>query len=329
MTIEKGANKLPFKPEQPAKADIPTLPIDLDEHTITDIVHKCNVNASDVRLRQVMASLVQHLHDFAREVQLNETEWMAALHFLTDVGQICSPVRQEFILLSDILGLSALVDSQSNKVPQGSTQPTILGPFQTSDATEIGLGESIASEGKGEYMYVEGSVKGLDGQPIVGALIETWETDADGFYDVQYDGRTKADCRGRIRSGPGGIYNFRAVRPVPYPIPSDGPVGKLLQRLGRHVFRPAHLHLQVAAPGYASLTTALYFEGDDFLHSDAVFGVKASLVLDLRQIHDPARAKQLGFARNEEPFWLCRYDLVLPTVQEAELARQSQQPQAS
>lgn len=329
MTIKSQANRLPFKPEQPAKADIPNLPIDLNEHTITDIVHQCNARSSDTRLKEVMASLVQHLHNFARETQLTEAEWMAALLFLTEVGQICSPVRQEFILLSDILGLSALVDSQAKKVPQGATEPTILGPFQTSDATEIGLGESIASEGKGEYMYVEGTVKGLDGQPIEGALIETWETDAEGFYDVQYDGRTKADCRGRIRSGPGGVYNFRAVRPVPYPIPSDGPVGKLLQRLGRHVFRPAHLHLQITAPGYAPLTTALYFEGDDFLRSDAVFGVKTSLVLDLKQIHDPTRAKTLGFARNEEPFWLCHYDLVLPTVQEAEQARHSQERPSS
>ncbi|TKY88623.1 hypothetical protein EX895_002612 [Sporisorium graminicola] len=323
MTIKGQADEVLFKPEPPAKADIPTLPIDLNEHTITDIVHQCNARSSDERLKQVMASLVQHLHDFAREINLSESEWMTALLFLTQVGQICSPVRQEFILLSDILGLSALVDSQGKKVPQGATEPTILGPFQTADATEIGLGESIASEGKGEYMYVEGVVKGLDGQPIEGALIETWETDAEGFYDVQYAGRTKADCRGRVRSGPGGIYNFRAVRPVPYPIPSDGPVGKLLQRLGRHVFRPAHLHLQVTAPGYAPLTTALYFEGDDFLCSDAVFGVKTSLVLDLKQIHDPARAKALGFVHYEQPYWLCQYDLTLPTVAEAEQARQA------
>ncbi|PSS36963.1 hypothetical protein PHLCEN_2v1179 [Hermanssonia centrifuga] len=256
------------------------------------------------RHKFLVKNLVTHLHQFVNE---------------TRVGQTCTPIRQEFILLSDVLGVSALVDAINNPTVKGGTASSVLGPFFTEDALDVALGDSIASEGKGDYMYVEGRVISTDGTPIPDAIIETWETDENGFYDTQYLERDKPDCRGRLHSGPEGKFGYRAVVPVPYPIPGDGPVGELLIALGRHNMRPNHLHLMVEAPGFRKLITALYPEGDEWLSSDAVFGVKKSLVVKLTEVKDDTEARQRGFPRGGS-FKLLKFDIVLVPEAESQAA---------
>jgi protocatechuate 3,4-dioxygenase beta subunit len=245
---------------------------------VTDAVVAATSPQSDARTREVMASLVRHVHAFVREVELQPHEWMAGIEFLTATGQTCDALRQEFILLSDVLGVSMLVDALANRKPGGATESTVLGPFFTDDAPEVGHGASIAAPGKGERLAVRGRVVDTAGNPLGGAVLEVWESDGDGMYDTQYAVRERPDCRGRVRTAPDGTYAFEAVVPVSYSIPTDGPVGALLVRLGRHTFRPAHVHFKVSAPGHVPVTTAIYVEGDPYLDSDAVFGVKASLV---------------------------------------------------
>lgn len=262
------------------------------------------------RLKFIFKNLVRHMHDFVNETSITTDEWINTIQFLTRVGQTCTPIRQEFILLSDILGISALVDALNNPPIHGAMESSVLGPFFTEDAPDVAMGESIASEGKGEYMYVEGRVLSTDGTPVANARIETWETDSNGSYDTQYSVRDQPDCRGRLQTGPDGHYGYRAVVPVPYPIPGDGPVGDLLKELGRHNMRPNHLHLMIEAPGHHKLVTALYPDGDAWLASDAVFGVKKSLVVSLKEVNDDAEAKKRGFPKGGS-FKLIQYDIVL------------------
>jgi protocatechuate 3,4-dioxygenase beta subunit len=233
--------------------------------------------------------------------------------FLTKVGQICTEIRQEFILFSDVLGVSVLVDSMNNMKPEGCTPSTVLGPFFTEDAPTLGNGDSMVSDGKmseGTPMLVRGFVRDLQGNGIPNAQIETWETDASGHYDTQYAGRTEADCRGTFFTGPDGGYSFRCIVPVAYPIPSDGPVGGLLAKLNRHVFRPAHLHMMIDAKGFTSLTTALYPRGDQFLNSDAVLGVKSALICDLKPVSGADEVKKAGF-KGVDAYLLLEWDFVL------------------
>ncbi|WOO79859.1 Hydroxyquinol 1,2-dioxygenase [Vanrija pseudolonga] len=287
---------------------------DLNADNLTDLVHLIDSKCPNPRQKFLMDKLVQHLHDYVRETQLTTEEWMTAIKFLTATGQICTDLRQEFILLSDVLGVSALVDVVNHPKPKGATESTVLGPFFVEETREINNGDTIASEGKGAYMLVKGSVKNLRGEPIPNCLIETWETDNDGFYDTQY-AEYDVDCRGRLRTDAKGEYVFRAVLPVAYPIPNDGPVGKWLRSMNRHVFRPAHLHMMLQAQGYEELVTSLYFKGDVFLTSDAVFGVKGSLVKEPTVVTDEAEAKKYGF--KSAPFNLVEQDFVLLTEDEA------------
>ncbi|GAA5925482.1 hypothetical protein JCM10213_008800 [Rhodosporidiobolus nylandii] len=289
---------------------------DMSPATITKNVHAINSLCQDPRQKFVFEKLVTHIHDFAREVSLTTEEWMTAIQFLTATGKICSDIRQEFILLSDALGLSALVDSMNHPTVPPATEATVLGPFFTEDAKDLKAGESIASEGKGEYMFCEGRILDIQGNPIPNCTIETWETDDEGLYDTQYAGRSEPDCRGRLTSDENGYYSYRAILPTPYPIPNDGPVGKLLKSLNRHVFRPAHLHMMFIAKGYETLITALYFKGDPYLKSDAVFGVKTSLIVDPTLVEDEAKAKEKGFAHG--PYWHLEKDYVLLTTEQAE-----------
>lgn len=271
------------------------------------------------RNKFIFKNLITHLHQFVSETSITTEEWMKTIEFLTAVGQTCSPIRQEFILLSDTLGVSALVDSINNPIVKGGTESSVLGPFFTEDAPEIAAGDSIASEGKGDYMYVEGKVLSTDGTPIPDAIIETWETDGHGFYDTQYAVREKPDCRGRLRTGPDGSYAYRAVTPIPYPIPGDGPVGQMLLALGRHNMRPNHLHIMVEAPGFRKLVTAFYPEGDEWLTSDAVFGVKKSLIVNLKEVNDDAEARKRGFPKGGT-FKLLQFDIVLIPEEESKVA---------
>lgn len=286
------------------------LPVPDTPDLVTENVFKLNTLITNPRQRLLMDKLVEHLHVFAKETKLTIAEWRAAIEFLTRTGQTCTPLRQEFILLSDIFGFSSLVEGLSNPSDGKGTDHTVLGPFFTEDAAEVSLGESIASEGKGEFLFVEGRVLNTDGAPVPGAVIETWEADENGFYDTQYADREKPDCRGRLRTDTQGRYSFRAVVPVPYPIPGDGPVGELLTMLNRHNMRPAHLHFMVTAPGLKTLVTALYPEGDTYLTNDAVFAVKRSLVVNFEQVTDATEAQKRGIPRGK-PFKLLQFDFVL------------------
>jgi hydroxyquinol 1,2-dioxygenase len=246
--------------------------------SLTRDVIESGANAPDERWRHIYGKLVEHLHAFVRDVELTPDEWMTGIKFLTATGQKCDDVRQEFILLSDTLGVSMLVDALANRRASAGTESTVLGPFFTTDAPDVPFGGSISRPGSGIPLHVTGTVTAPDGSPIAGAAIEAWEVDGDGLYDVQYADRAEPNSRGRVRTNESGAFDFHATLPVSYSIPGDGPVGAMLASLGRHTMRPAHLHFSFAAPGFAPLTTALYVGGDPYIDGDAVFGVKPSLV---------------------------------------------------
>ncbi|KAF9237391.1 Intradiol ring-cleavage dioxygenase [Melanogaster broomeanus] len=296
------------------------LPIPDSPDIITANLLKLVAQTPNPRLKFIYQLLVQHIHAFVKETNLSTDEWMAAIMFLTSVGQKCTPLRQETILLSDVLGVSALVDSLNNPVGGGATENSVLGPFYTDDAEEFELGDSIASEGKGEYMYVEGRILTTGGEPIPNAVIETWEADHNGFYDTQYADRTRPDCRGRLRTQGDGSFGYRAIVPCAYPIPGDGPVGQLLISQDRHNMRPNHLHMMVEAPGYHKLITALYPEGCNYLSSDPVFGVKKSLVVKLEEVNDDEEARRRGFPGGGS-FKLLKHDIVLLTEEQSRAFR--------
>lgn len=238
----------------------------------------------DPRLATIMASLIRHLHAFAKDVELTQEEWGVAIDFLTRTGQISDGNRQEFILLSDVLGFSMLVDAINNRRPSGATENTVFGPFHVVGAPEYPMGTNISLDGKGESCLFDGHVLDVDGKPVEGARIDVWCDNADGFYDVQQpDLQPKWNNRGIFVTGPDGAYSFRGIRPVAYPIPDDGPVGQMLAALGRHPNRPAHMHFLVTAPGYQTIVTHTFVEGDRWLTSDAVFGVKASLIASMEE----------------------------------------------
>lgn len=239
------------------------------------------------RLAQVMASLVSHLHAFAKDVQLTQEEWDCGIAFLTRTGRICSAERQEFILLSDTLGFSMLVDAINNRRPPGATENTVFGPFHVAGAPVRKMGDNINLDGKGESCLYEGRVVDLDGNPIEGARIDVWSDNAEGFYDVQQPAiQPKWNNRGIFVTGADGTYGFVGIKPVSYPIPDDGPVGQMLGHLGRHPYRPAHMHYLVTAEGFQKLVTHIFVGGDPYLGSDTVFGVKQSLVAPFERAAD-------------------------------------------
>ncbi|HWX50109.1 MAG TPA: dioxygenase [Roseomonas sp.] len=254
---------------------------DLDQNTVTEAVIAQMASTSDPRLREVMESLVRHLHDFAREVKLTPAEWLAAIGFLTRVGQACTPIRQEFILLSDTLGLSRLVnlmDDQANRVGD-TTETSLLGPFYREASPKYGYGESIAAHARGPEMMLFGRVLNEAGEGVPNAVVEVWQTDADGAYDLQTNDPDIMDMRGQFRTDAEGRYAIRTLVPLGYSIPMDGPVGELVRQQGRHGFRPAHIHVLIGAEGYRELVTALYLGDDPHIDSDTVFGVSESLVV--------------------------------------------------
>ncbi|MEM1283749.1 MAG: intradiol ring-cleavage dioxygenase [Pseudomonadota bacterium] len=231
------------------------------------------------RLAEVMASLVKHLHAFAKDIDLKQSEWDYAIDFLTRTGHMCDENRQEFILLSDTLGFSMLVDAINHRRPSGATENTVLGPFHVADAPRYPMGQNISLDGVGESCFFSGRVIDRNGNPIEGATIDVWSDNANGYYDVQQpDIQPRFNNRGIFTTGPDGHYSFRGIRPVSYPIPHDGPVGEMLTALGRHPNRPAHMHFMVTAPGYEKIITHTFVDDDEWLTSDAVFGVKASLI---------------------------------------------------
>ncbi|KAL2006611.1 hypothetical protein VTN00DRAFT_9279 [Thermoascus crustaceus] len=307
----------------PSQVKIPPLK-DLTIDNITENVILINSLCEDARMKYVLERLVTHLHDFARETRLSTKEWMSGLQFLTEVGQICSDVRQEFILLSDVLGLSLLVDSIDHPKPEGSTQGTVLGPFHTHEAQEMTAGDMMSHDPQGEPLLVLCTLKDTNGKPIEGAKIDIWETDSTGHYDVQYADRKGPDGRCIMYSDKEGFFWFKAIKPVPYPIPHDGPVGRLLKKLHRHPYRPSHMHFMFEKEGYDHLITALYLRNDPYETSDAVFGVKNTLVVDLGKV-DAELAKKYGVPEGTA---LLTYDFVLVTEADSNALRDKNSKEA-
>lgn len=259
---------------------------------ITDAVVKSFAGCSNPRLREVMQSLVAHLHAFACEVRLTEEEWRAAIRTLTETGHITDDKRQEFILWSDSLGFSMLVDALAHDLPEGATESTVLGPFYVPGSPLRQYGESMAEEpGAGVPAFVHGRVLALDGTPIPGAELDVWQNGEDMFYAVQRPEAPEDHLRGRYLTRDDGQFAFVAVRPVPYPIPDDGPVGRMLAATGRHPWRPAHIHMIVRAPGFRTVTTHIFDDRSEYLNTDTVFAVKPSLLRSFRKraADDPER----------------------------------------
>lgn len=252
------------------------------EQNLTKNVLKSFANCPDPRLKEVIESLVTHLHSFIRDVRLTEEEWNTAIEFLTAVGHITDNKRQEFILLSDVLGASMQTINVNNATYRNATEATVFGPFFTEDAPEIPNGGDIAGGAKGQPCWVEGTVNDTNGNPVPNARIEVWEADDDGFYDVQYTDQ-RVSGRAHLYSDENGNYSFWGLTPTPYPIPNDGPVGKMLDATGRSPMRASHLHFMVTANNLRTLVTHIFVRGDEFLTSDTVFGVKESLIKDFVQ----------------------------------------------
>lgn len=284
----------------------------LTEQNVTDVVTHTFVNTQNPRLKEILTSLVKHLHAFVREVELTEEEWLYGIQFLTRTGQMCDDKRQEFILLSDTLGVTTLKDIINNRKPPGVTEYTILGPFYVEGAPELPAAANIAGNTPGEPVVVSGRVTDPAGHPLAGAVLDVWQASAEGFYDVQLPDQTELNLRGRFRTDAEGRYTFRTIKPSFYPIPGDGPVGQMLRAVGRHPYRPAHIHFIVSAEGYEAVTTEIFVEGDPYLDSDAVFGVRSSLVVDFVRSESTEEAARYGVAA---PFYTVEYDFILQRLQ--------------
>jgi hydroxyquinol 1,2-dioxygenase len=263
----------------------------------------------DPRLKELMRALTRHLHAFAREVRLTEREWQQAIEFLTATGHITDDRRQEFILLSDVLGASMQTITINNLAYGNATEATVLGPFFADNSPEIPLGGDIAAGAPGDPCWVEGTVSDTAGNPVPGALIEVWAADADGFYDVQY-ADDRVAVRGHLHADATGGYRFWALTPTPYPIPHDGPVGRLLAATGRSPMRAAHLHFMVQAASLRTLVTHIFVRGDPRLTSDSVFGVRDSLVRDFEPQH-PGTPTPDGRDLGDRPWSRVRFDISL------------------
>lgn len=285
----------------------------LTEENATEAVLD-QMNTNDPRLQQIITSLVKHLHAFVREVELTEEEWFKGIQFLTRTGQMCDEKRQEFILLSDTLGVSILVDAINHRKPQGATESTVFGPFHRQGAPPLAHGTNIARGPEaqtGEPTVVRGRVTDPSGNPIAGAMLDIWQASPDGMYDVQDPDQPEMNLRGIFESDANGEYWFKTVKPAAYPIPDDGPVGDLLRATGRHPMRPAHIHFMISAPGYETLITHIFVEGDKWLDSDAVFGVKNSLVADFVKNESAADAAKYDF---KPPFYQVEFNFGLKLI---------------
>lgn len=251
----------------------------IDEHNITEAVIARFADCGDARLKQIFTSLVTHLHDFVRETKLTEEEWMQGIQFLTATGQMCDDTRQEFILLSDTLGVSMLTVALNQVRPPGATEATVFGPFHVDDAPAVSAGADIARGAPGEPLFVDLEVLGLDGQPVADADVDVWQADEEGLYDVQrQELGDQRRARGVLRTDAKGRTHFRSIVPTAYPVPTDGPVGRMLTAGGRHPWRPAHIHFLIRAAGFRTLITHIFRSPDPYLDSDAVFGVRSSLI---------------------------------------------------
>jgi hydroxyquinol 1,2-dioxygenase len=282
---------------------------DFTEETAADAVVESFANTPDPRLRELLTSLVRHLHAFVRDTEPTIAEWQRAIEFLTATGQKSDNYRQEFILLSDVLGISMLVETMNNRRTGGATESTVLGPFPMVISPRRRLGDSIDQVGTGPPCVVTGRVLSVGGTPLPGAEIDVWQADDHGFYDVQQPGiQPQANGRGLFTADADGAFWFRTVLPCHYPIPTDGPVGTLLLATKRHPYRPAHIHFIATAPGHRPVTTHIFVAGSPYIESDAVFAVKKSLITEFTPVDDPGQAARYGL---DGPFCLANFDIVL------------------
>jgi catechol 1,2-dioxygenase len=269
---------------------------DFTEETAADAVVESFAATADPRLRELLSSLVRHLHAFVRDTEPTIAEWERAIDFLTATGQKCDRERQEFILLSDVLGISMLVETINNRAAAAATESTVLGPFHMVASPRRALGDSIDLVGTGPQCVLEGRVVSADGTPLPGAELDVWQANDQGFYDVQQpDVQPPGNGRGLFTAGPDGAYWFRTIVPTYYPIPTDGPVGTLLEATKRHPYRPAHVHFIVTAPGHRPLTTHIFVAGSPYIESDAVFAVKKSLITEFTPAGDPDQPARAHF----------------------------------
>ncbi len=284
------------------------------ENSITQAVLAKAGQGTDPRIKQISQALVRHLHAFIREVEPTQGEWKAGIDFLTRTGHMCDQHRQEFILLSDVLGVSMLVDAITHRKDEGATQSTVLGPFYVDAPPEAPLGADIAGSMRGAPLLVQGSVRdAATGQPLANAIVDSWHADESGFYDVQKLESFGGLCgRARFRTDAQGRFHFWTVKPSSYPIPDDGPVGDLLKAQGRHPWRPAHVHFMIFADNHSTLVTHVFEQGDEYLESDVVFGVKHQLIAPLEQ-HGAGIAPD--GRRMTQPFFRLTYDFALAPAQ--------------
>jgi len=268
------------------------------------------LNCKDDRTRVILTKLITHLHHFIHDLKPTEQEWSRAINFLTRTGQACTDKRQEFILLSDVLGVSMLVDSMNHSDPENYTETTVTGPFHAK-AQHLQMGSMIANgpeSHRGQATLVHGRILDKAAKPIAGASIDVWQSDDAGHYDVQDSNQPEINLRAIFQTGDDGKFWFRTIKPAAYPVPTDGPVGELLRAAGRHAMRPAHIHFMIEAPGFERLITHLFVKGDPYLGSDAVFGVKDSLVLDFKMNDSREAMNAFGFT---SPFCDAEYDFIL------------------
>ena len=286
------------------------------EENLTDIVLQRWKDIPDKRLREIMQSLIKHLHGFVRDIEPTNAEWFAAIDFITRTGQMSDNKRQEVILFSDVMGVSMLVDAINNRLPTGATPTTVEGPFHVADAPPVAHGGNMAKDAPGIPCFVTGTIRGLDGKPVGNATLDLWQTDGEGLYESQ-KGTEEPWMRGLYKTQPDGSYSLRTVAPIAYTIPMDGTVGALMQKTKISHMRPAHIHFCVEAPGYHRVVTHLFQKGDDFIDTDVVYGVKEPLIVEFTK-------KSSGKAPNgevlNEPFYEVRYDFVLQKQAKAQAA---------
>jgi hydroxyquinol 1,2-dioxygenase len=278
------------------------------EDNITDLAVERWATAEDPRLAELMTAFVRHLHDFAREVRLTEAEWMAAMQWLTATGQISTEKREEFILASDVLGLSMLVVQMNHRLDPAATPATVLGPFHIDGSPELAYGEDMSEGLPGTPLYLHGTVRDLAGNPVAGGVLDVWQADTEGAYESQIPDIDEARLRAKYTTGEDGGFCLRTIAPLGYTIPMDGPVGDLVGRTGISHFRPAHIHFLINVPGYEPLITHLFQEGADYLDSDVVFGTKEELVVRFEE-REPGATPDGG--TSEVPWLEARYDFVL------------------
>jgi hydroxyquinol 1,2-dioxygenase len=287
------------------------------EENLTDVVRERWTDISDPRLREIMAAAIKHLHAFVREVEPTEAEWFTAVDWLTRTGKMCTDKRQEFILASDVLGVSMLVDAINHRLSTGATPTTVEGPFHVADAPEVANGADMAKGAPGIPCFVIGQVRALDGGPIGGAVLDLWQTDGEGLYEAQRNVQGPW-MRGLYHSQADGSFVVRTVAPIAYTIPMDGTVGELMRRTDISHMRPAHIHFCVTAPGYHRLVTHLFQRGDEYIETDVVYGVKEPLIVDFHK--EPAGAKAPTGETIDIPFYVVHYDFVLERAAQAAVA---------